>query len=77
MPDHGKRSFGFLHAFSCERGFVEGVNVLEIEVENGEPQPGPTSGTLGLLVELEGSVLTAWPEPSAGGADTKQTNAKN
>ena len=44
VPEHGKHSFAFLHTFSCERGFVEGVNVLEIEVENGEPQPGPASG---------------------------------
>jgi hypothetical protein len=71
VPEHGKRSCSFLHTFSCDRGFVEGVNVLEIEVENGEPQSGPSSGTLGLFVELEGSVLTAWPEPSASAAEAK------
>ena len=36
VPAHGYEEFGFFHAFSSDRGFVEGVNVLEIEVENGD-----------------------------------------
>ncbi len=79
---HGYEEFGFFHGFSCDRGFVEGLNVLEIDVENGIPgldassvQPNP----MGLLVELEGSVISAWPEPSASALDAKrkQKESKN
>ena len=36
VPRHGYEEFGFFHGFSSDRGFVEGINVLEIEVENGD-----------------------------------------
>ncbi len=38
VPAHGHREFGFFHPFSSNRGFVEGINVLEIDVENGDPE---------------------------------------
>jgi len=77
VPPHGHREFSFFHAFSSDRGFVEGVNVLEIEVENGDPQDIAPSSLLGLLVELEGSAFSAWPEPSANMRNAKQNKSKN
>jgi hypothetical protein len=76
VPKHGPEEFGFFHSFSIDRGFVEGVNVLEFDVENGLPQESsPSQSPMGLLVELDGSVLSAWPEPSANTAHTeKQRN---
>ena len=75
VPKHGYEEFGFFHGFSCDRGFTEGLNVLEIDVENGIPgldgssvQPNP----MGLLVELEGSVISAWREPPTNVLDAKQ-----
>ncbi len=64
VPAHGHREFGFFHEFSSNRGFVDGINVLEIDVENGDPQDNATASMMGLLVELEGSVVAGWAEPS-------------
>ncbi len=67
MPKHGYVQFGFLHPFACNRGFVEGVNVLEIEVENGLPEldlSHKSFSPMCLLMELEGSAVPAWSEPS-------------
>jgi hypothetical protein len=58
---HGHEEFGLLHAFSAERGFVEGVNVLEIDVENGDPRDNAPRSAMGVLVELNGSALSSWP----------------
>jgi hypothetical protein len=81
-PRHSYEEFGFFNAFYSARGFVEGVNVLEIDVENGIPELDTASAPpnpMGLLVELEGSVLSAWPEPSANvhNAKQKQKESKN
>jgi hypothetical protein len=80
VPKHGYEEFGFFHAFTGDRDFVEGVNVLEIEVENGEPgldvSVNPSS-PMGLLVELEGSAISAWPEPSANILNTEQKASNN
>ncbi len=50
--------------FSAEKGFVEGVNTLEIDVMN-EPPPGseknPGASAMGLRVELDGSVVCEPP----------------
>jgi hypothetical protein len=64
VPKHGHEEFGFFHSFAVERGFVEGVNVLEFDVENGVPLRAASSNPMGLLVELEGTALSSWPEPS-------------
>jgi hypothetical protein len=64
VPAHGHREFGFFHEFSSNGGFVDGVNVLEIDVENGDPQDNATASMMGLLVELEGSVVVGWAEPA-------------
>ena len=80
VPTHDYEEFGFFHAFSSDRGFVEGVNVLEIEVKNGMPSSdgsSMSSSPMGLLVELEGSVLSAWPEPSANVLHTIQKESSN
>jgi hypothetical protein len=71
-PSHNDEDFGFFHAFSIAGGFVDGVNVLEFEVKNGARWQNVPSSPMGLLVELEGSVLSAWPEPS-----TIKNNANN
>jgi hypothetical protein len=77
VPAHGHEEFGFFHAFSGNRGFVDGVNVLEIDVENGDPQDVAPASMMGLLVELEGSVVAGWPEPPANMLSTKQERSKN
>ena len=82
VPEHGYEDFGFFHGFSSDRGFSEGRNVLEIDVENGSPGFDASSAhpsPMGLLVELEGSVISAWPEPSANvhHAKQKQNESKN
>ncbi len=82
IPKHGYEEFGFFHGFSSNCGFVQGVNVIEVEVQNGGPVRGggPKSfSPMGLLVELDGSVLSAWPESPAKtpGAKQKQKEPKN
>ena len=77
LPPHGEQEFSFLRPFSSDGGFVEGVNVLEIDVENWDPLVTPSSSTMGLIVELEGSALTAWPDHSPGDAGTKQEKPGN
>jgi hypothetical protein len=77
---HGYTEFGFYHVFSSSRGFVEGVNVLEVEVENGTPElraSSKSSSPMCLLVELEGSAIPAWSEPSRNVVGAKQTASKN
>ena len=69
VPAHSDEQFGSFHAFSIVGGFVDGVNVLEFEVKNGAVQQNVPSSPMGLLVELDGSVLSAWPEPSANRID--------
>jgi hypothetical protein len=66
VPKHGDQEFGFFHPFLIDRGFVEGANVLEIEVENTwVGRADFPANPMGLMVELDGSVLSSWPEPSA------------
>ena len=77
VPAHGHQEFGLFHPFSSNRGFVAGINVLEIDVENGDPQDVAPSSLLGLLVELDGSVVSGWPEPSANALNAKQNQSKN
>ena len=72
VPAHGHREFGFFHPFSSNRGFVNGVNVLEIDVENGDPQEKAAASWMGLLVELEGSVVAGWPDPPTSLLNAKQ-----
>jgi hypothetical protein len=74
VPPHGHREFGFLHGFSLDHGFVEGKNVLEIDVENRDLEQAAATSFMGLLVELEGSAVTAWPEShSAANVEEKQS----
>jgi hypothetical protein len=77
VPAHGHREFGFFHPFSSNRGFVEGINVLEIDVENGDPQDNAAASMMGLLAELDGSVVAGWPDPPANVLHAKQENSKN
>ncbi|MGA7702214.1 MAG: hypothetical protein WCB27_21680 [Thermoguttaceae bacterium] len=75
VPKHDYEEFGFFHGFSSDRGFVEGINVLEVDVENGKPGLDVSrtpSSPMGLLVELDVSAMSAWPEPSAKTPGTKQ-----
>jgi hypothetical protein len=66
VPKHGYEEFGFFHPFIIDCGYVEGANVLEIDVQNIVPgRADSPSSPMGLLVELDGSVLSAWPEPAA------------
>lgn len=74
---HGYEEFSFFHVFSTNRGFVEGVNVLEIEVENATLQNRLPTSPMGLRVELEGSVLSAWAGSSTNVAPAKQKDSEN
>ena len=61
VPEHADGSNGVFHQFYrfvARRGFVEGTNVLEIDVYNGHrgPPPKVPAGAMALRVELEGSV---------------------
>ena len=77
VPPHNDEDFEFFHAFSVVGGFVDGVNVLELDVKNGSPKHGVTpSSPMGLLVELDGSVLVAWPESSANKIDAEKAEKK-
>jgi hypothetical protein len=74
VPKHVYENFDFFHSFLIDGGFVEGANLLEIEVENAIPgeMPNVSPNPMGLLVELDGSVLSEWPEPSANVSDMKE-----
>jgi hypothetical protein len=72
VPAHGDEQFGFFHGFSINKGFVDGVNVIEFDVENGADRDMQEATPMGLLVELEGSALSDWPEAAA----TDKTDAK-
>ena len=61
VPEHGDGSNGVFHQFYrfvARRGFVEGTNVLEMDVYNGlrGPPPKASASAMALRVELEGSV---------------------
>jgi hypothetical protein len=80
VPKHGHLQFGFRHPFSCSRGFVERINVLEIEVENGLPELNGSNKSVSpmcLLMELEGSAVPAWSGPSSHAIDVGQETSKN
>ncbi len=62
LPAQTEDSYDFFNYFSIGRGFIQGTNVLEIEVENGtikdgNPSAGTTVSPVGLRMELEGTVL--------------------
>jgi hypothetical protein len=60
--EEGKPKYAWEHGhmfqpFSIDHGFVAGNNVLEIDVESGDPPPPPGDfSALGLLIEIGGSV---------------------
>jgi hypothetical protein len=74
LPPHGNQEFSFLRPLTSDGGFVDGVNVLEIDVENWDPQAPVSSNTMGLIVELEGTAVTAWPDRLA--SDTATNGGK-
>ncbi len=56
--DYDEGTFVAFHIFSSHRGFVEGANVLEIDVDNGgDAVQIYSASSMGLRVELEGSVV--------------------
>jgi hypothetical protein len=80
VPQHSHIQFGFYHPLSISRGFVEGVNVLEFEVENGSPEIGASSKSFSpmcLFVELEGSVIPAQSGSVRDAAETRPREFKN
>jgi hypothetical protein len=71
VPKHGREEFGFFHPFTIDRGFVDGVNVLEMDVENTvEVGNDVLDSPMGLMVELDGSVLVAWPDNLRAAVDS-------
>ncbi len=74
VPEHGyDDSFCIFHPFPHRGGFVEGVNVLEFEVQNGGSSVQYHVSSMGLRVELEGSVI---PRRETS-ANQQQTETKN
>jgi hypothetical protein len=72
VPRHEYEDFAFLQSFSLRRGFVEGANQLEVEVENTDPAAKSPASFMGLLMELDGSAVTAWSEsPTTDGKEDK------
>ncbi|MBN1396291.1 MAG: hypothetical protein JW959_14805 [Pirellulales bacterium] len=59
VPEHGHLGPFFDPVrFVVDKGFVEGSNVLEIDVFNGAPESGSSvASPMALLVELEGTML--------------------
>jgi hypothetical protein len=61
VPEHKyDQTRWFSDEFSARKGFVEGVNTLEIDVLNGGPpemESDPEKGPMGLLVEVAGSFM--------------------
>jgi len=57
VPEHKRTFVGGRYdsykEFTINRGFVEGMNVLEIKVENGGDPPQPANSPMGILVHLE------------------------
>ena len=53
VPEHPYKSFDLFRAFTISSGFVAGTNVLEFEVENGNPEQPAASSEMGLRVDLE------------------------
>jgi hypothetical protein len=74
---HQYEEFHFFHSFSVGAGFIDGVNTLEFEVENGAPEDPSPASPMGLLVEFEGSVLSAWQDSSPKAVNTNQVKDKN
>lgn len=57
--------FNWFHTFMTREGFVEGTNVLEINVLNGWPGIDMPPNPMLLRVELEGSFTGTPPESTA------------
>ncbi len=70
VPEHGVDApFEVFRSFTIGKGFVEGTNVLEIEVENGAPAPSDLAGPgpMALRVELTGFAFSGKvPQPASG-----------
>jgi hypothetical protein len=66
MPEGDSGPHSEYRRFAAAKGFVEGVNTLEIDVYNGDPayKDRPAS-SMALLVELEGSFVCAGRLPAA------------
>jgi hypothetical protein len=64
VPAHDEEQFGFFHGFSISKGFVDGVNVIEFDVQNGAERDLQDATPMGLLVELEGSAISDGREPA-------------
>jgi hypothetical protein len=64
VPGHNidKDSFDHFHRFTAKSGFVEGSNVLEIDVENGRPELNEPASPMGLRVDLEATARRKQPE---------------
>jgi hypothetical protein len=61
IPDENRRKHdgeqNQTYKVVIDRGFVEGTNVLEFEIESGDPPMPPYEfSSFGLRVDLEGSV---------------------
>ncbi len=67
VPEHSDNGpFNRFHTFEAREGFVEGTNVLELDVYNGASGSAVNSSSaMGLRVELDGSVLSVGSD--AGG----------
>ena len=56
VPEHAWNKYRLFFGFTFDRGFVQGTNTLEIDVENIDPETHFVTSPMGLRVDLEGSV---------------------
>ncbi len=65
VPDHPHNApFSTWHSFLATSGFVEGNNLLEVEVTNLElADPPDAKSKIMLRIELEGSAVRQWQSP--------------
>ena len=60
VDEHGYSELVWFAGFSGKKGFVEGTNTLEIDVDNGDPNGGDAGASVSammLRVELDGDYL--------------------
>ena len=67
VPEHPFDDYGMFYNFAADKGFVEGLNTLEIVVFNGRPGTTDPASPMLLRVELKGNYLSVYRPPAKTG----------
>ena len=62
LPKEGQHARERFTSFVIDTGFIAGMNVLEFDVETGEPFSGVSMASLGIRVDLNGTVKEKQPD---------------